>query len=552
MAQQHEQVMEERISNGLRMPSPPPVAREGRIAAVRTGRSLVSEPLRSTISPQTAEFHPGSGIRGGGRGQYNGPVRDLLAPQGLGGGGLEFNTRESCAGDLLNYQLPPMGLDPQPGFDGSVTRISHQPRGASEATGGGGFAYNVDQLLRPSPYSYLPCGPGSNERSVSRGRSYSTQSSRTPQIAAVRGFIPAAPDYPTSPSNPFHAQHHRNIGSEPTPDPTLLQSARRQTYPNSFSRALALEHEIRNVRLAELETHRAHELSSATRGAGTDSITGPHHPHLSLFNSFPVQYPRDICSDPIDNIVPTQDVHRQTHYNSYSRALALERDICNERLAELESGDLALDRQVRTEELAERKTRLMRQLEDWYTQPSVRVAMLPSDEDDDDDDNEDGSIPRPTRADKGKGKERAHSPATNEQLLHSPRTHRRLRRLAKNDWDPTSDIDLTTTDEPNVVHIPWPRRDPEVDRMMDSKVTEIRLGEFEGDECRITELLGTMNIDDLHPERLSSGEWQGAKSQRSEGRRSDMGGALKQHLGEGEWKDSRAAGRRGGVVMGTW
>lgn len=51
--------MEERVFNGLRLPSPPPTPRENRISAVAIGRQVPAlEPQRRTLSPLAADFVP--------------------------------------------------------------------------------------------------------------------------------------------------------------------------------------------------------------------------------------------------------------------------------------------------------------------------------------------------------------------------------------------------------------------------------------------------------------------------------------------------------------
>ena len=61
MAAQHKEVMEERVLNGLRMPSPAPKVGEGRIAAVANShRALALDQQRSTLSRLAPTFTPSS------------------------------------------------------------------------------------------------------------------------------------------------------------------------------------------------------------------------------------------------------------------------------------------------------------------------------------------------------------------------------------------------------------------------------------------------------------------------------------------------------------
>ena len=75
MAAQHGQVMEETVLNGLRMPSPSPRAKEGRIAAVakslRAGSTALRLPTRSRLAADTSlsshPYQPRGRRRGGHR-----------------------------------------------------------------------------------------------------------------------------------------------------------------------------------------------------------------------------------------------------------------------------------------------------------------------------------------------------------------------------------------------------------------------------------------------------------------------------------------------------
>lgn len=116
---------------------------------------------------------------------------------------------------------------------------------------------------------------------------------------------------------------------------------------------------------------------------------------------------------------------------------------------------------------------------------------------------------RATREDKGKGKGRelSHSPEPSQSPALPKRAFiKRFFDAHKSHlWPATIDLDDLSYDADtgqSIVNIPWPRRDPEQERINDSKIIEIHLGETSDDECEIREMFGKMCIDDLDLEKV--------------------------------------------------
>ena len=116
---------------------------------------------------------------------------------------------------------------------------------------------------------------------------------------------------------------------------------------------------------------------------------------------------------------------------------------------------------------------------------------------------------RATRGDSGKGKERelSHSPERSQlpSLLKRTFIKRFFDAHKSHLWPAIIDSDDLSFDADtgqDVVNIPWPRRDPEQERINDSKIIEIHLGETSDDECEVRERFGKMCIDDLDLEKV--------------------------------------------------
>ena len=100
----------------------------------------------------------------------------------------------------------------------------------------------------------------------------------------------------------------------------------------------------------------------------------------------------------------------------------------------------------------------------------------------------DSPTPRPTKS-KGKGKERASSTSP------SPKATRVSSTAVQSLFDADAVYDRELGEY--VVHIPWSYRDPVQDRISDSRVTEIYLGEEEGGECEIRVLSAVVGVGDF-------------------------------------------------------
>lgn len=116
----------------------------------------------------------------------------------------------------------------------------------------------------------------------------------------------------------------------------------------------------------------------------------------------------------------------------------------------------------------------------------------------------------------------------------------------------------------SVVYIPWPRRDPEKDRINDSKVIEIHLGETSDDECEIRELFGKMSMDDLDlhsilAARQEDGDWVAERDLLDDEVLTDvlrgsydLGSNWEEHLRDNERISPRAMTEAKNLRMASW
>ena len=190
----------------------------------------------------------------------------------------------------------------------------------------------------------------------------------------------------------------------------------------------------------------------------------------------------------------------------------------------------------------------------FYTSlsPDSRHVLEPLNNEEDDRVNQ--MTPRPTHQNKGKGKEREPSPLPAPQDCPVPRNPRegymQHRRSAAPYFDDEVIYDPKTGD--SIVYIPWPPRDPEQDRISDSKVIEIHLGETSEDECEIRELFGKMSMDDLDFESIMANRRNNNGVAVDMRRRFDISSEWQEHLGENERIASGEVPREKGVVMASW
>ena len=198
--------------------------------------------------------------------------------------------------------------------------------------------------------------------------------------------------------------------------------------------------------------------------------------------------------------------------------------------------------------------------------PSRFLEVLLDDDDDvdvdEEDDQESALTPRPTCEDKGKGRELDRSPSPVPQSRPIPRgpSYSNRQGIKPIHRSPAFHLEEDAVYDPDtgesIVYIPWSYRDPEEDRINDSKVTEIHLGETSDDGCEIREVFAKMSMQDLDFETVManrrSAEGEVVDLSRAQGCGFDMGSDWRENLKKNEGVLLGAVWRKGEVLAGRW
>lgn len=160
----------------------------------------------------------------------------------------------------------------------------------------------------------------------------------------------------------------------------------------------------------------------------------------------------------------------------------------------------------------------------------------------------------PSHEDKGKGKEREHSPLPTSHdytILDNFRkreTYQSRHRAAYCDGEKSYDAGTGES----IVYIPWIRRDIEERRISDSTVIEIHLGDTSEDECTIYELPSKVSMDDLDLDMFVDDPMRDSDWLEDAPPGFALGHGREGRLGENEMITLGEVPRRKDVTMGEW